>query len=392
MWWLSRGILWLVRSTERRPLLHLLIQKGQTRVCRSCKIGRANKKKKKNHLHNLFRNMQLHTLLISMIQCKFSDSQNELKTETRAQKAVKHAELTRSKEITHHKKKKWKHNYKKGTHCRNPKLLACKWQLRRAGLVWTAWRGAVYVAWRPDPFQLCPGTKTISPVRLDSLDICRGRWKTGTLQHRVGGGGGGPAGGGAVMSQEQGAFYYFRSTRTWHFQSVMSKTELRWVKEVPFLWGPEAAKFIHQHMCLEDIWAFLTISRHLLGVYISFNSQNLHGDDASLKPGVSLCNYHWDKKNKQVWGHVAHGRKNKTKNKSQKTWRVALQEKTITFLAWQIYLILSCYHHHHPSSLTKSQSLGFSLKLKKCRRFLKKWCNEKPAGYGNIFSLACFDH
>lgn len=45
------------------------------------------------------------------------------------------------------------------------------------------------MARRPDLFQLCPGKKTFSPVSLDSLDIHRGRWKTGGLQYRVGVGG-----------------------------------------------------------------------------------------------------------------------------------------------------------------------------------------------------------
>lgn len=45
------------------------------------------------------------------------------------------------------------------------------------------------MARRPDLFQLCPGKKTFSPVSLDSLDIHRGQWKTGGLQHSVGVGG-----------------------------------------------------------------------------------------------------------------------------------------------------------------------------------------------------------
>lgn len=45
------------------------------------------------------------------------------------------------------------------------------------------------MARRPDLFQLCPGKKTFSPVSLDSLDIHRGQWKSGGLQHSVGVGG-----------------------------------------------------------------------------------------------------------------------------------------------------------------------------------------------------------
>ncbi|TNN76001.1 hypothetical protein EYF80_013764 [Liparis tanakae] len=75
------------------------------------------------------------------------------------------------------------------------------------------WSGAVYVARRPDLFQLCPGRKTFSPVRLDSLDIHRGRWKTGGLHFHVGYG---ELGEGGVLSQEQGVLYYFGTTRTRH--------------------------------------------------------------------------------------------------------------------------------------------------------------------------------
>lgn len=79
------------------------------------------------------------------------------------------------------------------------------------------------MARRPDLFQLCPGKETFSPVGLDSLDIHRGRWKTGGLHSvlELGEFGGGEG----VMSQEQGVLYYFGTARMWYLQCSMSKTK-----------------------------------------------------------------------------------------------------------------------------------------------------------------------
>lgn len=105
------------------------------------------------------------------------------------------------------------------------------------------------MARRPDLFQLCPGKKTFSPVSLDSLDIHRGRWKTGDCSTmlelgKLGGGEG-------VMSQEQGVLYYFGTARTWHLPCSMSKTKRRLVARASCLCWPAVIKFIIWQVCQE---------------------------------------------------------------------------------------------------------------------------------------------
>lgn len=72
----------------------------------------------------------------------------------------------------------------------------------------------MYVARRPDLFQLCPGKKIFSPVSLDSLDIHRGPWKIGGLQYHVVVGEG--------VNKEHGVLYYFGRARRWPFLCLMS--------------------------------------------------------------------------------------------------------------------------------------------------------------------------
>lgn len=144
--------------------------------------------------------------------------------------------------------------------CKNPKLLACRWQLHRAGLVCTAWSGAVYVAWRPDLLQLCPGKETLSPVWLDSLDIRRRQWKTGTLQNHVGGGG-------ACRRRARGLWWVRNKVvyiilvpqghdicRVWWAR--LSETEWRWSR---FSFSTRLQS-LRCSTCLEDVLEFLTNS------------------------------------------------------------------------------------------------------------------------------------
>lgn len=109
----------------------------------------------------------------------FANSGNTIPA-AHAQQAVKHVGILCSKRTTFLKKV-----CTKGTDHPNEKCLAFRWQLCRAGFVCRGWSGAVYVARRPDLFQLCPGKKIFSPVSLDSLEIYRGPWKIGGLQYHV---------------------------------------------------------------------------------------------------------------------------------------------------------------------------------------------------------------
>lgn len=121
----------------------------------------------------------------------------------------------------------------KGTDHPNEKCLAFRWQLCRAGFVCRGWSGAVYVARRPDLFQLCPGKKIFSPVSLDSLDIHRGPWKIGELQYHVVVGG---------MNKEHGVLYYFGRARRWPFLCLMSNIKPGLVARASFVHCPVAIK------------------------------------------------------------------------------------------------------------------------------------------------------
>lgn len=73
----------------------------------------------------------------------------------------------------------------------------------------------MYVARRPDLFQLCPGKKIFSPVSLDSLDIHRGPWKIGGLLYHIGVEGRESGG----ENKEHGVLFYFGRARRWPFLS-----------------------------------------------------------------------------------------------------------------------------------------------------------------------------
>lgn len=93
----------------------------------------------------------------------------------------------------------------------------------------------MYVARRPDLFQLCPGKKIFSPVSLDSLDIHRGAWKIGGLQYHVVVGG---------MNKEHGVLYYFGRARRWPFLCLMSNIKPGLVARSSFVHCPVAIKAI----------------------------------------------------------------------------------------------------------------------------------------------------
>lgn len=138
----------------------------------------------------------------------------------------------------------------------NPRRFTLRRQLHGAGLVCRAWSGAVYVARRPDVFQLCSGKNTFNPVRLDSLDICRGQWKTGRLQYNFGNQVGCRRKAG-VMSQEQGGLHYFGTKRTWHLQRMETKPKQVMVMRGSCLSFLQAIKSILLHVCQEGIHFFL---------------------------------------------------------------------------------------------------------------------------------------
>ncbi|KAI4825094.1 hypothetical protein KUCAC02_020792, partial [Chaenocephalus aceratus] len=87
------------------------------------------------------------------------------------------------------------------------------------------WSGAVYVARRPDLFQLCPGKKNVQPSQPRQLGYSQGAMEklegcSTMLELRE-------LCGGGVMSQEQGVLYYFGTTRTWHLPCALSKSKRR---------------------------------------------------------------------------------------------------------------------------------------------------------------------
>lgn len=143
----------------------------------------------------------------------------------------------------------------------NPRRFTLRRQLHGAGLVCRAWSGAVYVARRPDVFQLCSGKNTSNPGRPDSLDICRGQWKTGKLQYNFGNQVGCRRRA-RVMSQEQGGLHYFGTTRTWLLQRIETRPKQVMVTRVSCLTLLQAIKSILLHVCQEGIKAhFLFIDR-----------------------------------------------------------------------------------------------------------------------------------
>ncbi|KAJ4920134.1 hypothetical protein JOQ06_022323 [Pogonophryne albipinna] len=87
------------------------------------------------------------------------------------------------------------------------------------------WSGAVYVARRPDLFQLCPGKKNVQPSQPRQLGYSQGAMEklegcSTMLELRE-------LCGGGVMSQEQGVLYYFGTTRTWHLPCPFPRAHYR---------------------------------------------------------------------------------------------------------------------------------------------------------------------
>ena len=149
------------------------------------------------------------------------------------------------------------------------------------------------MARRPDLFQLCPGKKTFSPVSPDSLEIHRGRWKTGGLQHHVGVGGARRRRGDESGTRCFILFWYRKDMAF----TVFEEHNQTWAVDeglVSVLACGDLSLLSGRYVCRgASLAAFLTTFTH--SVCASFNASTALtccGDNEFVKPGIELYMYH----------------------------------------------------------------------------------------------------